>query len=182
MNVQEISGPTNVPQESTGALEGFLGKGVDPSLDLEVLIVKDGRLQKSVARELKNRARTARQQRLQKALEKTEKQSDFKLWQRILTVTLDVGGKACEAAGAQSAIMMAIKSANDTIQPLGMMAEGLQLDAEAARVEAQGFGDKAADAGQWLSSAKEVEQRMLSRLENLDRTRHEGIMRASSFE
>ena len=184
MNVQGISEAANVALESKGvdALDGLLGKGGDPYSDLEALIAKDGQLQRSVARSRLDRGRAARQRELQKALDKTKEQLKFQLGQRILSATLDLAGKACQAAGCESALLDALISTNQTVQPVGMVAEGLQLDAEAARIEAQGFGDKAADAGQWLSSAKEVEQRMLSRLENLDRVRHEGIMRASSFE
>ncbi len=184
MNVQGISGATSAPIENKGAdaLDGLLGKGGDPYSDLEVLMAKDGQLQRSVARSRQDRGRAARQRELQKALDKTKEQFGFQLGQRILSATLDLAGKACQAAGCESALLDALISTNETVQPVGMVAEGLQLDAEAARIEAQGFGDKAADAGQWLNSVRDLEQRMLSRLENLDRTRHEGIMRASSFE
>ena len=90
------------------------------------------------------------------------------------------------ASQGGSAMTQAVCSGVSTVgakaNPLYMNADAIDREAQQARNEAAQAGERSADASHWLNSVRDLEQRMLSRLENLERTRHEGIMRAASFD
>mgnify|MGYP001451887983 CR=1 FL=1 len=163
------------------SLDALINKAADPATALEVLLVKDGRLLRRMAQGRVERQRVLRQKELGKALAKTRAATGWRLGQRLLTLAIDIAGKACQAAGCDSSMVEIVKAVDAAAQPLGTVAETCQQDAEAGRIRSQVHSDEAGDATQWLASIREVEQRMLSRLEGLEQAKHESQMRAAGF-
>ena len=162
-------------------IDNFLAKAAG-GVGIEELILEDTREQRKAATAIRKAHRDQRRRLVEQAVKKMKDAADERFWSGF------VGALSGIAAEALNAINLGkwTKVISEGTKFLGgnltkhflcdMPAADKDGDAKLLQDAAQASGDAARDNGEWLASAKDLERRMVDRIDQLTRSEHENRM------
>jgi hypothetical protein len=167
--------------EREASIDNFLAKAAG-GVGIEELILQDTQEQRKAATAIRKAHRDQRRQLVEQAVKKMKDAADNRFWSGF---TGALSGIAGELLGAFNLGKWTKVISEGTKFLGGNLATHILFDAPATDQEgdakllqdaAQSSGDAARDTGEWLSSAKELERRMVDRMDQLTRSEHENRM------
>ena len=179
--ISEVTEFAPPPAEGGPDVSGFLAKAAGGT-GIEELILQDTHAQRKAATARQKAQREQRRKLVERAVKKMKDAAGDRFWSNL--------GEA--ASGLAGSVIGAIpgskwnKVIGEGVDLLGgslftnllLGLEAIKKDGAARLLQeaAQGKGDAARDTGEWLASARELERRMVDRLDQLTRSEHENRM------
>lgn len=163
------------------SVDNFLAKA-SGGVGIEELILQDTQAQRKAATALRRAQRDQRRRLVEQAVEKMKDAADNRFWSGVVGA---LSGVAAEVLGVLVKSDWTRVICEGTRFLGGNLAKHFLFDVPAAGQEgdakllqdaAQASGDAARDTGEWLASAKELERRMVDRIDQLARSEHESQM------
>ena len=182
--INEISAVGDyTPQVSDrgASIDNFLAKAAG-GVGIEELILKDSQEQRKAATTIRRVQRDQRRRLVEQAVKKMKAAADDRFW-----------SSAVGAATGVAAELLGVFNLGDWTKVIcegtkflgGSLARHLLCDIPAADKEgdakllqyaAQSYTEVVRDTGEWLASAKELERRLVDRIDQLVRSEHESQM------
>ncbi len=176
-------GSSRASQEQTTSGPGLLvALAGDPSADLQVLLEQNCALQRRAALDLRRMRRQEKLRLVRKTVEKMKKASYWRIGEAALESahTAAVGViKVC--CGDRSIATMIAEAADETLKkfsPLEHVAASLDREAKMLQAHSEAEGEAARDVESWLSSARDLERKMIDQLDAFQRAEHQERMQA----
>jgi len=163
------------------SIDNFLAKAAS-AVGIEELILEDTREQRKAATAIRKGHRDQRRQLVEQAVKKMKDAADNRFWSGF---TGALSGIAGELLGVfnfgdwTKVICEGTKFVGGKLAAhfiFDVPATDQEGDAKLLQDAAQVSGDAARDTGEWLASAKELERRMVDRIDQLTRSEHENRM------
>jgi hypothetical protein len=167
--------------ETGPGVDAFLAKAAG-GVGIEELILQDTQSQRKAATEIREAQRGQRRRLVEQAVKKMKAAADDRFFSSLVGALSGVAAEVL-AVVIQSKWTKTICEGTKFLG--GSLVKHLMFDIPAADKEgdakllqdaAQASGDAARDNGEWLDSAKELERRMVDRMEQMTRSEHEGQM------
>jgi hypothetical protein len=170
----------NVSQVSDrgASIDSFLAKAAG-GVGIEELILQDTQEQRKAATAIRKAHRDQRRRLVERAVQKMKDAADDRFWSGFLGA---VSGMAAELVEVLVHTNWTKVIGEGTRFLGGNLAKHFICDLPATEKEgdakllqdaAQASGEAARDTGEWLASAKELERRMVDRIDQLARSEHE---------
>lgn len=162
-------------------VNAFLAKAAS-GVGIEELILQDTQEQRKAATAIRKARRDQRRRLVERAVKKMKDAADDRFWSGLVGTLSSAAG---EILGAFDLGKWTKAISEGTKVLGGNLAKHFLCDLPAAENEgaakllqdsAQASGDAARDTSDWLSSAKELERRMIDRIDQLTRSEHESHM------
>jgi len=162
-------------------VDAFLAKAAG-GVGIEELILQDTQEQRRAATAIRKTQREQRRKLVEQAVKKIKDAAGNRFWSGF---TGALSGIAGELLGVFSLGKWTKVISQGTKFLGGNLVKHFAFDVPATKQEgdakllqdaAQASGDAARDTGDWLASAKELERRMVDRMDQLTRSEHEGRM------
>jgi hypothetical protein len=183
MRTENVTGCGSAPPDlarNTG-IEAFLAK-VDGGVGIEELILQDTQAQRRAGKSLRKVQREQRRRLVEQAVKKMKDAADDRFHSGLLGALSGIAGEVLGVAIpgkwsrviGESAKFLGGNLAKHFIFDVDAVEK--ETDAKLLQEAAQAKGDAARDTGEWLASARELERRMIDRMEQMTRSDHESRM------
>lgn len=162
-------------------VEAFLAKAAG-GVGIEELILQDTQAQRKAGNAIRQTQREQRRRLVERAVEKMKAAADDRFWSGVVGALSGIAGEVLGVV-IQSKWTKVICEGTKFLG--GNLAKHFMFDIAAVEKEsdakllqeaAQTTGDAARDTGEWLASAKDLERRMVDRMDQLTRAEHESRM------
>lgn len=143
--------------------------------ELELLLGESAALQRTAGRTMRESLRNERQRLRKRALAKLRQASDWKLAQACSNAASAIGKACATYFGGEGARVFS--EAGDQvmreISPFKLRADKLEMRAEKLKLRAEQQAERAQDLEAELAGVRDLERRLLSRLDALRRSEHQ---------
>jgi hypothetical protein len=167
--------------ERKPSIDNFLAKAAG-GVGIEELILQDTQAQRKAATAMRKAQRDQRRKLVEQAVKKMKDAADDRFWSGFVGALSGIAGEALNAIGLGKwtrVISEGTKFLGGNLAKhflFDVPAADQEGDAKLLQDAAQSSGDAARDTGEWLASAKELERRMVDRVDQLTRSEHESRM------
>jgi len=172
-----------IPQVSDRgtSVDNFLAKAAG-GVGIEELILQDTREQRKAATAIRMTQREQRRKLVEQAVKKMKDAADNRFWSGFTGALSGIAGELLGVFNfgdwtkviCEGTKFLGRKLAAHFI--FDVPATDQEGDAKLMQDAAQACGDAARDTGEWLASVKELERRMVDRMDQLTRSEHENRM------
>lgn len=163
------------------SVDDFLAKATG-GVGIEELILQDTQEQRKAATAIRKAQRDQRRRLVEQAVKKMKDAADNRFWSGFTGALSGIAGELLGIFNfgdwtkviCEGAKFLGGNLAKHFI--FDVPATDQEGDANLLQDAAQASGDAARDNGEWLASAKELERRMVDRMDQLTRSEHENRM------
>lgn len=179
--IPAVSGYASQVVDRESGVDAFLAKAAD-GVGIEELILQDTQAQRKAATAIRKAHRDQRRQLVEQAVKKMKDAADNRFWSGFTGALSGIAGELLGAFNLgkwTKVICEGTKFLGGNLVPhfvFDVPATNQEGDAKLLQDAAQASGDAARDTGEWLASAKELERRMVDRIDQLARSEHENRM------
>jgi hypothetical protein len=163
------------------SIDDFLAKA-SGGVGIEELILQDTQEQRKAATAIRKAHRDQRRQLVERAVKKMKDAADNRFWSGFTGALSGIAGELLGVfnfGDLTKVICEGTKFLGGNLAAhfiFDVPATDQEGDAKLLQDSAQACGDAARDTGEWLASAKELERRMVDRIDQLARSEHENRM------
>jgi hypothetical protein len=179
--IPAVNGYASRIAENRPGADALLAKAAG-GVGIEELILQDTRAQRKAGTAIRKAQREQRRSLVERAVKKMKAAADDRFFSGLVGALSGIAG---EVLGVVITSEWTKVISEGTKFLGGNLAGHVLFDVPAAEKEgdakllqdvAQSVGEEARDTSEWLASAKELEKRMVDRMDQLTRAEHEGRM------
>jgi hypothetical protein len=167
--------------ERGASIDNFLAKAAG-GVGIEELILQDTQEQRKAATTMRKAQREQRRRLVEQAVKKMKHAADNRFWSGFVEALSGIAAEALNAINLGKWTRVISEGAKflggnlATHFLFDVPATNQEGDAKLLQDAAQASGEASRDTGEWLASAKELERRMVDRIDQLARSEHENRM------
>lgn len=179
--IPAVSEHTSQVVDRKPGVDAFLAKAAG-GVGIEELILQDTQAQRKAATVIRKAHRDQRRQLVEQAVKKMKDAADNRFWSGFTGALSGIAGELLGVfnfGDLTKVICEGTKFLGGNLAAhfiFDVPATDQEGDAKLLQDVAQASGDAARDTGEWLASARELERRMVDRIEQLARSEHENRM------
>jgi hypothetical protein len=179
--ISAVGSSTSQINETCTGIDAFLAKATG-GMGIEELILQDTQAQRKAATAVRKAQREQRRRLVERAVKKMKDAADNRFWSGFVGALSGIAGEllgTCNLGKWTKVICESTKFLGGNLVKhfaFDVPATDQEGDAKLLQDAAQASGEAARDTGEWLASAKELERRMVDRIDQLTRSEHENRM------